>query len=103
MLFGGGFSGDEPEVLKSCLPSVKSPEIDHEHTRTGNHGFLANGGTDLNSLAKDVGELFEPTPPWVPHVKSPDGFDELFANPFIAPPVNATETLVGPGAVLAGA
>ena len=103
MLFGDGFSGDESEVFKSCLAGVESPEIDHEHARTGNHGLLADGSTDLDSLAEDVGELFEPTPPRVPHVKSPDGFDELFSDPFIASPVDASKTLIGAGAVLAGA
>ncbi len=103
MLFGVGFSGDKSEVSQGGLPGVESPEVDHEHARTGDDGFLAHSGTDFDPLAEDVGEFFESPPVGVPHVQPPDGFDKLFANAFVASSIDAAKALVGPRAVLAGA
>lgn len=92
----GWFRGDESELFKGCLPSAESPEVNHEHARAGDYRFLTDSSTDLNILTKDVGELLKASPPWVPDVESPDGFDKLFADTFVASPVNGAEALVGP-------
>ena len=43
------------ESFKGGLPCMESPEVDHEHPCTGNHGLLADGFTAFDSLAKGVG------------------------------------------------